>query len=498
MNDPIAFNTLMRNDLLSFLRKAFIHLHPEDVFIDAAYLRLLVWYLEQCANGRIKRLVINLPPRHLKSHATSVAFLAWLLGRDPTQKIISLSYSQELSENFTANFRSVVTSPWYRQAFPAFRITRDTATELRTTLNGYRYSTSIGGTLTGRGGDFIVIDDPMKPGEAFSRAMREQMKAWFDTTLSSRLDNKDEGVIIVVMQRLHVDDLTAHLIEKGGWTLLSLPAIAQEDEDIPYGDGERFVRARGEALCPERESLATLGQIRRDMGSVNFQAQYLQRPIPEAGQLVRREWLQTYEHDPLDANYDVIVQSWDTAAVPGKHNDYSVGLTFGIRGGDFYLLDVIRGQYDFPTLQRAMITRALRFSATTMLIEKATIGIGMAQNLRRETNLRPLAIPPRGDKVQRLAICSHAIEAGRLYVPRNAPWLGAFLEEVLSFPDGRYDDQVDALTLFLKWALSRRNNFGYGPNQPRPTFLRPSPIRQPGHCFRFIDRGGLAANIRRP
>lgn len=497
MSHTAILNAVLRQDLASFIHKVFNHLCPGETYIPASYILLLAWHLEQCAMGKTKRLIINMPPRHLKSLATSVAFAAWVLGHQPFRKLISVTYSQELTDILTSSFRSIVQSVWFQLAFPRFSIKRDTATELRTSLNGYRMSTSLGGTLTGRGGNLIIIDDPMKPGEAFSRAMREQVKAWFDTTLSSRLDNKKQDVIIVVMQRLHGDDLVAHLMEKGGWTVLDLPAIAQEDENIPYGDGERFVRAKGEALCPEREDLATLAQIQRDMGSFNFQAQYLQRPIPEAGQLVKREWLQTYDHDPLDADYDSIVQSWDTAAVPGRHNDYTVGLTFGIRGGDFHLLDVCRGQYDYPTLRRTVINRARRFNALQILVEKATVGIGLVQDLRAHTHLRPIAIPPRGDKVQRLAICSHAIEAGRLHLPCNAPWLGGFLEEVLSFPDGRYDDQVDALTQFLKWALSRRNNFGYGPNQPRPAFLRPSPIRQPGHRFRFTDRGGLAANIRR-
>lgn len=483
MSDFASFHAALRQDLASFINKVFNHLFPGETYIPARYIQLLAWHLEQCAAGKIKRLIINMPPRHLKSLAASVSFAAWALGNRPTRKMIALSYSQDLSESLTANFRNVVNSDWYSQVFPAFAIKRDTATELRTSLNGYRMSTSLGGTLTGRGGNLIIIDDPMKPGDVFSRAAREQANSWFDTTLLSRLDNKKEDVIIVVMQRLHGDDLIAHLMDKGGWTLLSLPAIAEQDEAIPFGHGEYFIRKQGEALCPEREDLETLERIRSDIGTFNFQAQYLQNPIPEAGQLIKRDWLMTYEQDPDDTNYDLIVQSWDTAAVPGADNDYTVGMTFGLQGANYHLLDICRGQYDYPNLRRTVIARAHRFNAQLILVEKATVGIGLVQDLRAHTRLWPIAIPPRGDKVQRLALCSAAIEAGRLHLPRHAPWLGSFLQEVLSFPDGRYDDQVDALTLFLIWAKSRRNNYGRGAPQRRP-----DPPRRPGQPMPFLRR----------
>lgn len=497
MSDFASFYAALRQDLASFINMVFNHLFPGETYVPASYILLLAWHLEQCAEGKIKRLIINMPPRHLKSLVTSVAFAAWVLGRQPSRKIISLAYSQELIDSFTSNFRSVVQSVWFQLAFPAFSIKRDTANELRTGLNGYRMSTSLGGTLTGRGGNLIIIDDPMKPGEAFSRAMREQVRTWFDTTLLSRLDNKKDDVIIVVMQRIHGDDLVAHLMEKGGWTLLSLPAIAQDDEDIVFGHGERFIRMRGEALCPEREDLETLERIRRDIGTFNFQAQYLQSPIPEAGQLIKRDWLGTYDHASLDTPFDLIVQSWDAAAVPGADNDYSVGLTFGLRGADYHLLDVCRGQYDYPTLRRTVIDRARRFNAQQILIEKATVGIGLVYDLRTHSHLRPIAIPPRGDKVQRLALCSAAIEAGHLFLPHNAPWIGSFLQEILGFPDGRYDDQVDALTLFLNWARSRRNNFGLGRGVRRGERPRPNPTRRPGQPLPFLHRGRLVDNIRR-
>jgi hypothetical protein len=223
----------------------------------------------------------------LKSLCTSIAFPAFLLGHDPTQRVINVSYSQELGAKFTAGFRQVVKSEWYRRIFPATRAARDAEGEFETTCGGGRVSISIGGSMTGRGGNFIVIDDPLKAEEALSRSARERVNDYYGTTLLTRLDSKIDGVIVLVMQRLHAEDLAGRLINEGGWTHLNLPAIAPHDERTPLTGGRWHSRKEGEVLHPEREPRAILEELRRALGSMHFQAQYQQAPVSEIGNIIK-------------------------------------------------------------------------------------------------------------------------------------------------------------------------------------------------------------------
>ena len=222
----------MRNDLASFTERAFQTVNPHTAFLPNWHHQAIAHHLELCRHGDINRLIITMPPRNGKSHCTSVSFTAFLLGHDPAARIINATYGHELTADFARQFSILVNSPWYRQIFPTMRVTKDTEVEFITSLGGYRFGTSVGGTLTGRGGNFIIIDDPMKPEEAMSKSERDRTIGWFKGTLSTRLDDKRKGVIILVMQRLHEEDLVGHLLETEGarWTHLNLPAIAEEVE----------------------------------------------------------------------------------------------------------------------------------------------------------------------------------------------------------------------------------------------------------------------------
>ena len=233
--------------------------------------------------------------------------------------------------------------PSYRQLFPATVIAgKNTEAEIETAHGGFRYATSVGGTLTGRGGNYIIVDDPIKPEDAMSRAARDRSWEWFTGTVGSRLDNKAEDSIIVVMQRLHVDDLAGHLLEQGGWYHLSLPAIAEIEEELPAGLGRTFSRKIGDVLDPSREPLEILEQIKRDLSTSTFNAQYQQSPIPLDGTMVKWSWFKFYR-DPLQrVSSDRVIQSWDTASKAEEINDYSVGTTWLVRNNDYYLLDVFR------------------------------------------------------------------------------------------------------------------------------------------------------------
>jgi predicted phage terminase large subunit-like protein len=354
-------------------------------------------------------------------------------------------------------FRMLIDSDWYRAAFPAMRLARDSGLEAVTTQGGGRYATSVEGTLTGRGANLIIIDDPHKAEEALSDKARSQVINWFQGTLLSRLDDKNTGQIIVVMQRLHPDDLSGHLLRAGGWHHLNLPAIAAEDVTIAI-EPTKFKRWRcGEPLQLTREGTQVLEQIKRDIGSQRFAAQYLQQPVPDGGNAIKREWLQYYDQSPSQQLGDRLVQSWDVAAGIGDNNDYSVCTTWLKRKNKCYLLDVFRDRLAYPDLRRKIQQLARMFGPDAILIEKAGFGFSLLQELRHNPPsgmVEPIAIVPKGDKQDRLAAQSAKIEAGQVLLPHEAPWLADFLSEILAFPNGRNDDQVDSLTQFLWWSSS--------------------------------------------
>src|SRR5579871_426969 len=242
--DIRLFQALLRNDLRPFIHRTFTTLCPGQTFEMSWHIEAIAYRLEQIRRGKIKRLIINMPPRSLKSIATSVAFPAYALGLDPTRRFICVSYSAELAKKHSNDFRALIEASWYRDLFPETRIgQKDSETEIEFTARGFRLATSVGGTLTGRGGDIIVIDDPLKPDDAYSEAKRTAANEWFKNTLLSRLDDKRTGAIVIVMQRVHMDDLTGFVTgDSDEWTVLNLPAIAEADEEVPISDTKVYHR----------------------------------------------------------------------------------------------------------------------------------------------------------------------------------------------------------------------------------------------------------------
>lgn len=460
LDERAVLRALLRTNLVAFTQRVFQTVVPGQTFLPNWHIDAIAYELNRAMRGEMRRLIITLPPRNLKSICASVAFPAYALGHDPSKRIVCASYSQDLTAKHARDTRSVITSDWYRQLFPRTRIDpkKNAETEFETTAKGYRLGTSVGGTLTGRGGSLIIIDDPLKPTEALSETKRAAVSEWYDSTLTSRLDDKKKDVIILIMQRLHVDDLVGHVLEKDGqhWVHLNLPAIADRAMDVPLGDGRFYHRAEGELLHAEREPRATLEDLRSAMGSQSFSAQYQQAPVPPGGALIRRDWLATYDRLPEPRQGDRIVQSWDTASKANASNDYSACTTWLMSGKDYYLFHVDRRRLEFPDLKRRIVALAEAREANTVLIEDAGSGISLIQELRDEGQVRPIAIKPDRDKISRLEGQSAVIEAGRVFLPAKAPWLDEFLAEVLAFPYGRFDDQVDSLSQFLTWAAKQQ------------------------------------------
>src|SRR5580700_3546482 len=224
---PRELDVILRSDLGYFAERCFYDLNPQAAFLTNWHIEVIAAKLTAVREGKIRRLIINLPPRHLKSLMASIALPAWCLGHDPSAQILSVSYGQELADKLARDCRGIMMSPWYQRIFPT-RLAphRHAVQEFITTRQGYRLATSTGGVLTGRGADLILIDDPLKPEEALSKARRDATNDWYANTLYSRLNDKRRGAIVIIMQRLHEDDLVGHVLGQEPWEVVCFPAIA--------------------------------------------------------------------------------------------------------------------------------------------------------------------------------------------------------------------------------------------------------------------------------
>jgi len=456
---PAHLEVILRSDLMSFIERSFYELNPQATFLPSPSIEVVASRLERCRNGTTKRLIINLPPRSLKSHSVSVAFVAWLLGHTPSKQIICASYGQDLADKHARDCRTLMASNFYRRLFPATQLLpeKQSVSEFMTTAQGFRMSTSVGGVLTGRGADLIILDDPLKPDEAMSETKRPSVNDWYDNSLLSRLNSKEQGVIIIVMQRLHQDDLVGHVLDNGNWEVVAFPAIAQDDERhlIESPLGNRTLRRRmGDVLEPNRESRETLEVIRRTIGEYNFASQYQQDPTPVGGAIVKTEWLKYYEPGDLPKSFGCVLQSWDTANKSGELNDFSVCTTWGVvrdRDYRYYLLSVFRKRLNYPDLRRAVREQARRHRADAIVIEDKASGTQLIQDLRADgvCGIRPFDPLPGSDKTLRLYAQTAEFEGGRVLLPRTAPWLSDYVRELTAFPGTKYDDQVDSTTQAL-------------------------------------------------
>jgi predicted phage terminase large subunit-like protein len=458
-------NVFLRNDLYSSIRRCFQQLNPQTRFVPGWYLEIVAAALESCSRGETRRQIINIPPRYGKSTAASVALIAWHLGRYPAAQIICVSYAQDFAEKLARECRNVMSSAWYQDVFKTRLSTqKQSAQEFVTTAQGFRLATSVGGVLTGRGADLIVIDDALKPAEALSDAQRKAVNEWYDNSLFSRLNDKQNGCIILIMQRLHENDLVGHVLERGDWKVLSLPAIAEQDEhhEIRTVLGRRtFRRDVGDVLHPARETRETLDDIRQTIGEYNFASQYQQAPAPLGGGLVKADWFKYYGPNELPERFDRIVQSWDTANKVNQLSDYSVCTTWGVTRDRLYLLHVFRRRLEFPDLKRTVRDQWRAHRATIVLIEDRASGTQLIQELVREGLSAVKACKSEHDKIMRLNAQTPKIENGFVYLPREAAWLADYLHELTTFPYGKHDDQADSTSQALAWIAQASGEPGH-------------------------------------
>jgi predicted phage terminase large subunit-like protein len=455
MNDAALLDAVLRQDFLAFVERMFREIEPGTEFQFNWHYQAIAHQLMRVMNGECRRLIINVPPRSGKSLLASIAWPMFIWGHRPTTRMICVSHTEGLARDFSIKRKMVAQSDWYRQIFPGLRLASARDLELTTTQLGSCYATGVGGGVLGRGADVIIIDDPLKGLEAFSEASRRRVNEFFDNTLITRLNDKVAGAIVIIMQRLHEDDLVGHVCERGDWEVISFPAIAHEDTEHPLSPhtGHVHRRRNGDLLHPEREPLAVLEELRRAQGSLVFESQYQQRPTPADGNVIKRDWLRYYDNAP--ERFDRIVVSWDTASTLGVASDYSVGTVWGSAGLNYYLLDVVREKAEAPDLRRRIVELDERWQADISIIEDGDVGRAITQELRRSTTLAPLLRHPRFDKRARLEIQSSRFEAGQVYLPKDAPWLGVYIDELLAFPAGKHDDQVDSTSQALDWLTAR-------------------------------------------
>lgn len=444
----------MEDHLAPFVKKVVATVDPGAVYKHNWHIDLICEYLEACTRGDIKRLIINIPPRHLKTLIVSVAWPAWLIGRNPSEQILCASYSASLSMRDSVNCRLVIQSDWYRKLFPEVDLTGDMnmKSEFVTTMRGHRIATSVGGTSIGRGGKYLLLDDPLNPLQALSDVERVKANTWIDQNFMTRFNDEKEGCAVLVMQRLHTDDPTGHFLSHGGWEHLRVPLEAEKKEIWDFGSVKK-IREEGEILHPERMGPDQVAQKKIDLGSYGYAGQYQQRPSPMGGGMVELKWFGRYGAIPAGETVIRVIQSWDTAAKEKEINDPWSGGTWLETAKGYYLVDVINRRMQYPEGKRTVVSWADKWNPDAILIEDKSTGEALIPDLKedKERKLPVIAIMPCGDKVTRMSTESPTIEAGYCWLPEHASWLSDYEQEISTFPNSAEKGRVDQTSQFLKW-----------------------------------------------
>ena len=458
----------LRRSFRRFVEGAWDQIEPSTPFVDGYHLDVAIDVLEAVSRGELTRVILNLPPRHAKSSLASVLWLPWLWITRPELRWIVGSYSQDFASRDSARTRRIIESPWYQERFgDRYQLAKDQNTKLRfeNDRTGMRLASSIGGRATGEGADIIVLDDPHKGTDAYSAAAREAVTSWFRGTIATRLNDQKTGAIVVVCQRLHEADLCGVLLHQGGWHHVCLPAEYEPNHPFLYPDDPRT--EPGEPLWPAKIDSDALRRMKQSMSPFDVAGQLQQRPSPGGGGIFDPVWWCWFDPDGRLPRFDEICISWDLAFSASQAADYAVGQVWAISGEDRYLLRSVRDRYSFPDLLDAVsdltqwVTRTYRYRHPAVYIEKAANGYALHQTLRDEIPTLML-VEPRETKLARAYAHVPLIKAGHVFLPgarsatggsfdssRTPAWVAEFLHETESFPRGRFDDQVDAMTLAL-------------------------------------------------
>jgi predicted phage terminase large subunit-like protein len=452
---------LSEKSLYEFFKASWPILEPTIPLSDNWHLELIAEYLELVTERQIKRLIINVPPRSLKSTLVTIVWPVWEWLSNPSKRKMFASYAQTLSTEHSMARRRLIESDWFQSRWgDRFKLLTDQNAKhyFKNNHTGHHFSTSVGGTATGMGGDDVVIDDPHNTKQAESEAERTTTLNDIDKGLSTRLNDPKTGAIVWVMQRLNEKDATGHALEQNieGLVHVCLPTIAEQYEEIIFPKSkQKKIRQPGEFLHPDRMGPVEVDIAKRTLGSYGFAGQHQQRPSPAEGGLLKRATWQRFDprHPP---KFEKLIQSWDLRFKrttseqdrKGPRGDYVVGGILGKIGAKIYLLDVVRGLWGFGDSKLALLKLAEKWPlAYAKLVENKANGPALVDDLGGGVQGLRL-VEPQGDKLQRVEAIVPLHEAGNLYVPEegSTPWVDAFVEECASFPNAAHDDQVDAYT----------------------------------------------------
>lgn len=469
-----------RRDFAVFVEDAWPIVEPSAPFIQGRHLDALTAHLQAVAEGRIQNLLINIPPGHAKSLLVSVLWPAWMwaleaqLGRPggPGWRGLFSSYASELAIRDSVKCRALVESEWYQRAFVRDRwelsSDQNVKSYFQNTKLGFRASLSVGGKTTGFRGDAIVVDDPLNAVDAHSKAARDAAIRWWDQAMGNRLNDLRKGVRVVIMQRLHEEDLSGHLLRQGGWVHLCLPTKFEPKRKCVTAIGWSDWRSKAdELLFPALFPADVVAAEERRLGSLGFAGQHQQRPSPADGTLFKRSWWKRWhragefvpegvESRLLPERFDEVLLSVDAAFKDLKTSDYVAIGAWGRIGPDKFLLDQIRDKLSFSETVKAILDLVAKHPlARAKLIEDKANGSAVIDVLKKKVP-GIIAVDPEGGKEARAAAISPEVEAGNVFVPLHAPWVADYLEELAAFPNGAHDDQVDQTSQALLRYMRRR------------------------------------------
>jgi predicted phage terminase large subunit-like protein len=444
-----------KHGLHGFIECAWSQIEP-GVFVDNWHIAELCTHLEAVSRGDILRLVVNVPPGAMKSLATCVFWFAWEWIERPATRWIYASYSSMLSKRDAIRARNLIESDWYQARWPGVFIPRQntrSASLFKNNAGGFRFTTSVAGSVTGHHGDIQVVDDPIKPldvvgGSAVTRTKINACLDWWSNTMASRLADPETGRRVIIMQRLHEADLAGAMIDTGEYEVLRLPMrFESKARSVTIVGGDRRTE-EGELLWPARFTPDVVDKLEREMGSRVAAAQLQQRPSPESGNIYQRAWFnKRWRELPAGVRF---VQSWDMRFKDDKESgDYVVGQLWAVKGAEFFLVDQVRARAGFETscqMMRDMTAKHPR--ATAKFVENKANGPAIENTLRKKIPGIVL-VEPEGGKIARANAVTPLFEAGNVHLPENAPWLSDYIEEMVKFPLGLHDDQVDATTQAL-------------------------------------------------
>jgi len=466
----------MRRSLKEFTKSSWQAIEPGRDFYDNWHIDAVSDHLQAVVEGDIKRLIINIPPRHMKSISVAVALPAWAWTIQPEKKFLYASYAGSLSIRDSVKCRRLLDSRWYKEHFgETFKLTSDQNQKQRFENNktGARIATSVDGALTGEGGDIIVIDDPHNVRESESSTVREGVLEWWDQAMQTRLNDPKTGAFIIIMQRVHENDLTGHILsnELGDeWDHLCLPARYEVGHPTITRSTLNFFDPRteeGELLWPDRIDDKTLANLERSLGSYAAAGQLQQRPMPKGGGILKAEWWVPWEKEELPSNIEYVLQSWDTAFSTKENSSYSARTTWGVfRNNGQVNVIVIDMWYDrvsYPELRKIAQESYEEWEPDAVLIEKKASGQSLLQDLRM-AGIPVLEYSPDRDKQARAHASSALLEDGRIYFPFNKKWAKDLIDICAAFPAGDNDDIVDTCTqawlrLRKGWFVTHSNDY---------------------------------------